>query len=131
MTMTSWTVPMSFDGGVLPEPLLLFGSHRLHVDPKSGLAAYGPYSPADEPLPDGRTITVGIVGPAQMVGDAERWLEACSGPLMNDGSHPFQSPGFPGFNAKTSFRSSIRTGRSFHVPFRQIELEAALSRTAG
>jgi hypothetical protein len=122
---------MTFESGVLPEPLLIFGGQQQHVDPKAGLSLYGPYSPADEPLQSGKTIVVGMVGPAAVVADATRFLAACTGALSNHSGSPFQSPGFPGFNESTTFRSALRTGNTWNIPFRQIELERALSTPAG
>ncbi len=37
--------------GVLPEPHLVFGGGHRHIDPKTGLALYGPYSLADQDAP--------------------------------------------------------------------------------
>src|ERR1700689_28924 len=34
----------NFDSGIISEPLLMFGGGHKHVDPKTGLALYGPYS---------------------------------------------------------------------------------------
>src|ERR671923_2491757 len=68
----------NFDSGMVDEPLLAFGGQHKHVDPKTGIALYGPYSLVGQDTPTLRSITVGIVGPASMIADAEAWLQACT-----------------------------------------------------
>src|SRR5438270_10537525 len=87
-----------FDAGVIPEPLLAFGGRHEHVDPKTVLALYGPYTIAGQTRPSLSGFIVGTVGPADMIADAERWLDAFKGILANDGTQPFLYPHFPGFN---------------------------------
>jgi len=36
--------PPAFESGVISEPLLSFGGHHEHIDPKTGLSLYGPYT---------------------------------------------------------------------------------------
>src|SRR5271157_1212488 len=49
----------------LPEPELLFGNKQPCVDPRTGLAAFGPYSKTDATRRD--NIRIGIVGPADAI----------------------------------------------------------------
>src|SRR5687768_10291205 len=81
--------PPSFESGVVAEPILAFGGGKQHIDPKTGLALYGPYTVTGQSRPTLTSIIAGIVGPAAMVSDARQWLDACSGMLTNDGSQPF------------------------------------------
>src|ERR1043166_1401597 len=85
-----------FLAGVLMEPLLSFGGSQEHVDPKTGLALYGPYCSSDLQRPSLSSIIVGAVGPAAMVADAGAWIDACRGVITNSGSEPFLYPHFPG-----------------------------------
>src|SRR5688572_18686550 len=85
----------TLDCGLIPEPRILFGGRHEHVDPKTGLSLYGPYSGPDQPRPPLRSINIGMVGPAAMLDDAEHFLHACTGELSNDGSEPFLRPHFP------------------------------------
>lgn len=116
----------NFDCGVLPEPLLAFGGRHEHVDPKTGLALYGPYTQPNQPHPALRSITVGVVGPASMLADTQQWLTACQGMLTNDGKQPFLYPHFPGFNANLPFSCELVFGDTWNEPFGPKELERAL-----
>ena len=106
--------PPSFDSGIISEPLLAFGGQHHHVDPKTGLALYGPYSLKGQKEPPLTSIKVGIVGPPAMVADTEQWLEACRGILSNDGSMPFLYPHFPGFNGKDPFQCELMFGETWN-----------------
>ena len=97
-----------YESGVIAEPLLAFGGGHRHIDPKTGLGLYGPYSPTGQRRPPLSSITVGIIGPAAMIADAERWLQACRSVLLNDGSEPFLYPHFPGF--PDQFSVTLYTG---------------------
>ena len=116
-----------FDSGVLEEPLVEFGGHHKHVDPKTGLALYGPYSVAAQQRPSLRSITVGIVGPAAMTADAGQWLEACRGLLVNDGSQPFLYPQFPGLNEEHPFQCELVHGDTWRETLRADDLTKALA----
>ena len=76
-----------FLSGVIAEPTLLFGGNHEHVDPKTGLALYGPHCPAGLARPALSSMIVGAVGPPAMIADASAWIEACAGILTNAGDH--------------------------------------------
>lgn len=116
----------SFDCGVLPEPRLAFGGRHLHVDPKTGLSLYGPYSPGDQRQPVLTSIIVGIVGPPAIIAAAEQWLEACRGLLTNDGSEPFLRPHFPGFNSTSPFKCDVRYGNTWRESVSPRDITTAL-----
>jgi hypothetical protein len=115
-----------FDSGIISEPLIAFGQQHQHVDPKTGLALYGPYSLVGQDSSILKSITVGVVGPPQMLADAIAWLQACKGVLSNDGSQPFLYPHFPGFNTDRPFNCDMVFGESLREPIKEMMLKAAL-----
>ena len=115
---------------VISEPLLFFGQQHRHVDPKTGLALYGPYSPTGQRGPTLKSIIVGIVGPPSMIADAEHWLQGCQGMLTNEGSQPFLYPHFPGFNASGPFQCELLFGDPWRESIKEAAFRAALAETA-
>jgi hypothetical protein len=114
----------SFNSGMLPEPLIAFGGQHKHVDPKTGLALYGPYSLEGQKTPWPKSIIVGIVGPASMISDAEQWLHHCQGVLTNDGSDPFGKPHFPGFDP--TFQCELLFGATWNEAIKRLDLDIAI-----
>lgn len=119
----------NFEAGIIDEPLLQFGGGHTHVDPKLGLALYGPYSLTGQPRPPLASIIVGLVGPASMIADCEQWLRACRGILMNDGSEPFLYPHFPGFSSEFPFQCELVFGDTWRETVKAEELNQALQLT--
>src|SRR5690606_2998394 len=116
--------------GVIAEPLITFGGNHQHVDPKTGLALYGPYTLPRQPRPDLRSITVGMVGPAAMLPDAEAWLRACQGQIVNDGSQPFLYPQFPGFQDQSApFLCELVLGETWRESIKDSNLAKAVGTT--
>jgi hypothetical protein len=115
----------NFDSGVISEPLLMFGGGHRHVDPKTGLALYGPYSLQGHIRGPLRSITVGIVGPSSMIANAEAWLNACKGMLTNDGTQPFLYPHFPGFNANLPIECDLLYGDAWRESIRDVDIRLA------
>jgi hypothetical protein len=118
----------SFDSGMISEPLLAFGGGHKHVDPKTGLALYGPYSLEGQSRGSVRSINVGIVGPGALIGDAEAWLHACKGVLTNDGREPFLRPHFPGFNESAPFECEIVTADAWREGLKEADIRFACSK---
>src|SRR5712691_7358017 len=116
----------SFEAGILAEPLLAFGGQHRHIDPKTGLGLYGPYSLAGQSKPVLSSIAVGCIGPPNMVADAEQWLSACQGQILNDGSEPLQNPHFPGFDRDHPFQCELRFGDAWRETIKKSDLDAAL-----
>lgn len=116
----------NFDSGIIAEPLLAFGGHHQHVDPKTGLGLYGPYSLMGQSRPPLTSIIVGIVGPANMTADAQQWLEMCRGLVTNDGSQPFLYPHFPGINGHHPFQCELISGDTWRETFKDRDLQARL-----
>ena len=116
-----------FESGVIAEPALAFGGRHEHVDPKVGLALYGPYTMQGQTKPSLSSVIVGIVGPAPMIANAVQWLEACKGIVKNSGSQPFLYPHFPGFNTNLPFQCELATADTWHETIKQDDLDRALS----
>ena len=117
----------SFASGVVVEPHIAFGGRHEHVDPKTGLALYGPYTPAEQMEPPLRSIVVGLVGPPEMIPDAEQWLDVCRGQVCNDGSQPFLYPHFPGCAQEPPFGCELISGSTWREAFRPADLAKAIS----
>jgi hypothetical protein len=116
----------SFESGVIAEPLLVFGGHRSHIDPKTGLSLYGPYTVSDQEHPPLSSLTVGFVGPSNMLAAAKNWIADCQRAVFNDGSQPFLYPHFPGFNYDFPFQCSLRFGDPWQEVIDDVKVAAAL-----
>lgn len=80
----------------LSPPRLQFGGASAHSDPKVGLLAAGPF---DLRFGSARKdhVHVGIVGPAEQVEVARRWLDRCSREVPVLGEPNMLKKSFPGF----------------------------------
>jgi hypothetical protein len=80
----------------LSPPSLQFGGASTHSDPKSGLLAAGPF---DLRFGSARKdhVHVGIVGPADQVEAARRWLDRCGREVPVFGEPNLLKRPFPGF----------------------------------
>ncbi|MDG6912533.1 MAG: hypothetical protein JRN35_05565 [Nitrososphaerota archaeon] len=77
------------------ESVLIFGNGGRHVDPKAGLALFGPSGHAKGGGTP-KSISVGIVGPEDATEAARTWLESLNSPVDNDKDNPRLYPTFPG-----------------------------------
>ena len=91
---------------VLDEPELEFGAGGRHIDPRFGVATYGPVDAGLDGAPS--RIRIGIVGPQAAVEGVRSWLHRAREPInAKTPRYPGQShlfPSFPGFSPETSFR---------------------------
>ncbi len=80
----------------LSPPRLQFGGASAHSDPKAGLLAAGPF---DLRFGSARKdhVHVGIIGPAEQVAAARRWLERCGHEVPVLGEPNLLKKSFPGF----------------------------------
>lgn len=80
----------------LSPPRLQFGGASAHSDPKAGLLAAGPF---DLRFGSARKdhVHVGIIGPAEQVTAARRWLERCEREIPALGEANLLRKPFPGF----------------------------------
>ncbi len=112
--------------GVLPEPHLLFGGGHRHIDPKTGLALYGPYSLADQADPTINVVRIGIVSTGPLVTELRSWIAACRRQVTNDGSQPFLHPPFPGMDPDGAMRCELVTSRAWEETIADKALRLAL-----
>ena len=91
--------------GVRDEPSLEFAGGARHVDPRHGIADYGP---ADATSTAPRTIRAGIVGTPASIQGLRSWLDRCRQPIPAKGSRfgRLFVP-FPGFDTTAGFRSTL------------------------
>ena len=102
----------------LQEPDLIFGGDHRCVDPRAGLAAFGPYGVTH---PDEtRQVRVGIVGTTESIDQALRLLKEMS-QLIEQGPNVdcVQNPSFPGMNSQAPFRVHLVTQSQWHRPLRK------------
>lgn len=116
----------AFESGVLSEPLLVFGGQHQHIDPKTGLALYGPYSLMGQSKPPITSIILGTVGPSAMLADAEQWLKACQNVVANEGSEPFLYPHFPGINVGLPFQCELIYGDTWREQIKDGQIDKAI-----
>ena len=120
------SIPPSFEAGIFDEPNLTFGGHHQHIDPKTGLALYGPYSVGRDDQMPLRSITVAVVGTPDLVFRMNNWLRGCQGIITNDGSEPFWRPAFPGINQNSCFQCDLVFGETWQEMIDPATLDNAL-----
>ena len=102
-----------FECKQLKEPELVFGGNHRCVDPRTGLAAYGPYTTADEA--NGRQLRVGIVGTGDGIEQALSLLDEITRPVDQDPKvDGLLHPSFPGLNSSKPFLVDVVTQTSWH-----------------
>lgn len=91
---------------VLEEPLLEFAGGGRHIDPRHGIADYGP---ADVKDPTPRVVRAAIIGPKSSTEGLQTWLDRCRrgiGAYADTHLTHLYVP-FPGFDVHHGFRSII------------------------
>jgi hypothetical protein len=102
--------PPTFPSFFIPEPKLVFGDGELSVDPRTGLAAFGPVASGLSK----RTIRVGVIGTGKGIDAMRAYLDRTRGriePGLNSKGKLFDAfcfPDFPGIDQ--SFRIRFETG---------------------
>lgn len=95
-----------FDCLQLQEPALVFAGNRRCDDPRTGIAAYGPYFKTRVAKP--HRLRVGIVGTTEGVEQCLRLLDGLSQPVEQDNSIDcVLHPSFPGFNTAPPFQVEV------------------------
>ena len=121
MPPTSPTRPPELRCQYLGEPLLEFADQGLHVDPKTGIARFGPKSLVSKRHP--RTVRVGFIGTAETVEAARVWMEHSSKGVAGDAKHPE----FPGFTAERGFCSELIFDDEWVAQLTRTEVEGVLN----
>ena len=101
----------------LEEPMLEFADGRTHVDPKAGIARFGPksYSP---PRRHPRTVRVGFIGTAESMAAAKEWMERTASGVAGDLIHPE----FPGYMSDRGYFSQLEFSKDWQAQLTQSEL---------
>jgi hypothetical protein len=91
---------------LIDEPSLEFAGGGRHVDPRFGVAEYGP---ADLTAPGApRSIKIGLLGAQANVEETQRWLESCREPIAaKSEDRPGLWREFPGFAPHVGYRSEL------------------------
>jgi len=116
--MTSISIKCSY----LPEPLLRFGDDGLHIDPKAGIARFGPqsYAPVHR---HPSIVRIGFIGTAETIEKSKKWLETNAQGVRGDEKHPE----FPGYQEDRGFFSRLEFDPSDKGQITQSELEQVLN----
>jgi hypothetical protein len=105
---------------VREEPPLEFAGGARHVDPRHGIADYGP-SDAASTAP--RTIRAGIVGNPASIQGLRGWLDRCRQPIAAKDSRLGRLfVPFPGFDTTAGFRSTLVWDSRLERPVRDRDL---------
>ncbi len=118
---TELATSKSLAGWFLPEPLLIFGDGKTHIDPKAGLALYGPLKVGAASRTTPLSIQVGVIGSGETIDLTNRWIERLRNKIENSNEKPFQYPPFPGFNAV--FNCELITNTQFNEMVPNLEIE--------
>lgn len=105
---------------LLPESPLVFSSRQQHMDPRHGLAAFGPFG-LREPGRHANEITVGIVGTGTTISGTRSWLERCSGAVASEDANQDLHPPFPGLGRVLHTQWSMASRWIRQIPEREID----------
>lgn len=81
----------------IPEPKLLFGEGQSHIDQKTGLTLFGPYTPTNQSEKALSSIRIGIIGTGTTIDLARSWIEKCKNGIEGSDEELTLRPAFPGF----------------------------------
>jgi hypothetical protein len=102
----------------LQEPDIVFGGDHRCVDPRTGLAAFGPFG-VTRPE-ETRQVRVGIVGTAEAIEKAIKLLKEMSQPIEQGADVDcVRNPSFPGINPQAPFRVRLVTQSQWHRPLQK------------
>ncbi len=105
----------------LQEPELFFANKQRCVDPRTGLAAFGPYSKTDATRRE--SIRVGIVGPAEAIDRAVSLLGQMQRPIeQKETVDCVLHPSFPGLNSDEPFQVELITQAIWHRSLRALDV---------
>jgi hypothetical protein len=111
----------------LEEPDLIFGGGHCCADPRTGLAAYGPYSVTGSE--EAGQIRVGIVGTTEGIDRSLKLLEEISRPIEQDANIDcVLHPSFPGLNVRNPLLVRLVTQSQWHRPLLKIDFRSLKER---
>lgn len=97
---------MNTDLMYIPEPQLEFARGAKHVDPRFGLAEYGPLDLEFDTRP--KAIRLGLIGNQTMIDTASSWLTDAAKGLTGARDDLFNLfPDFPGFSSDSPFKCDL------------------------
>ena len=105
----------------ISEPSLIFGDGKTHIDPKTGLAVYGPFITSDQSTSAPLSIKVGIVGTGETVGWAKQFLRGLESGVNKPAKNPFQDPPFPGFQKAFNCKLVVQDATVITIPQREVD----------
>ena len=103
------------------EPLLRFASGKEHVDPKTGLARWGPLS-YDPMKRHPNRVRIGFLGTSETIERAEQWISVNASGVPGDEKHP----DFPGCAADRGFHTALDFNRDWNEPMTQTDIRDVL-----
>ena len=104
---------------LLEEPMLEFGEQGQHIDPRLGLARYGPL----QPMPGDR-VSIGLIGTAETAEGFEQWMDRLKSEIPGKSDKlPNLFPPFPGLGNDNPFRCRFEVNPAVRrvLPMRDIE----------
>lgn len=104
----------------LDEPLLEFGDGGRHVDPKEGIARYGPYTLNSSSHP--AAVRVGLISSAELSDRARTWLVDRTDGVPGDE----KNPRFPGFATDRGFLASLEFATEWDEQLTSLELRSVM-----
>src|SRR5688572_12658165 len=116
------TQTLAFTAQHLEEPQLVFGYGNRHVDQKTGLELFGPFTIGPRQDPMITQITVGLAAPRGLVPHARAWFGRIRSEVTNDNEDPFTRPAFPGISTTTSVRCALVEGDTLTRVFKDTDL---------
>lgn len=103
------------------EPPLSFAEGREDIDPKRGIARFGPKSyQSSKRHPAG--VRVGFIGSAETIENTRRWMESSSRGLWGDKEHP----DFPGYDSDRGFFSHLVFDDTWQAQLNSAEIDGLL-----
>jgi hypothetical protein len=105
----------------LEEPCLLFAHGKEHIDPKQGILQFGPRSFFPEKKHPA-TVRVGIIGTADTIENARKWIEKSAGGIKGDDEYI----DFPGYRKDRGFLSELIFDNDWIAQINRIELDEIL-----
>jgi len=105
----------------IEEAPLCFAGGRPHVDPKAGIARFGPKS-YDPPRRHPAHVRTGFIGSAETIEKGKQWIEQGARGVRGDEKHPE----FPGYDADRGFFSKLEFDSKWTEQINHAEIDGLL-----